>query len=111
MARHVRKGDMVMVISGDHKGATGEVLRVITKADRVVVKGVNMVTRHQKATRINPQGSMVNKEAPLHLSKVQPVVDGQRTRVRFTTKPDGSKVRVAARSGKELGTVSPAKKK
>jgi large subunit ribosomal protein L24 len=54
---------------------------------------------------------MVNKEAPLHLSKVQPVVDGQRTRVRVTTKPDGSKVRVAARSGKELGTVSPAKKK
>lgn len=95
-----------MVISGDHKGSVGEIIRIDTKHDRVFVKGVNMVTKHVKASRVNPQGSVITREAPVHSSKVQPVVDGKPTRVRFTTKKDGTKVRVAVKGGKELSVVS-----
>jgi large subunit ribosomal protein L24 len=102
---HVRKGDLVVVTSGDHKGKTGEVVRVIPKHDHVIVKGVNLVTRSLKPTKAQPQGGQVTREAPLHMSKVSPVVDGKPTRVRFVTKPDGTKVRVAARGGKELGVI------
>ncbi len=110
MPRHVRKGDTVIIRSGDNKGAIGEVLRVLTKQDAVVVKGVNLRTRHMRPSRINPQGSVITKEAPLPLSKVAPVVDGKASRVRFVIKSDGSKVRVAVRGGKELGTVRGARK-
>lgn len=109
MARHVRTGDNVMVTSGDHKGLTGEILKIDTKHDRVFVKGINLITKHMKPTKVNPQGSIVTREAPLHVSKVSPVVDGKATRVRFITKADGAKVRVAARGGKELSTLRSAK--
>ncbi|MCW8138354.1 MAG: 50S ribosomal protein L24 [Planctomycetota bacterium] len=110
MARHVRKGDSVIITSGAHKGTVGEITAVDTKHDRVYVKGVNMVTKHLRPTRTAPQGGVVTREAPIHISKVSPVVDGKPTRVRFVTKPDGSKVRVAARGGKELGVVRAASK-
>lgn len=114
MACHVRKGDMVMVRSGDRtpdgKRPVGEVLRVIPKRGLVVVKGVNVVTKHLRPTRTAPQGGVITREAPIHISKVSPVVDGLPTRVRFETRPDGSKVRVAAKGGKVLGVVSPAAK-
>lgn len=105
MARHVRKGDTVMVNSGAHKGKTGVIMRVITKEDRVVVKGINLRTKHLRPTRLNPQGGIITREASVHISNVSPVVDGKPTRVRFVTKPDGTKVRVAARNGQELGVV------
>ena len=112
MPRHVRKGDTVMVTSGFYKGQSGLVLRVIPEDDQVVVKGINLKTKHLKPTRINPQGGIVTREQPLHISKVSPVVDGKPTRVRFETRPDGSKVRVAVRGGKVLGTVhGPREKK
>jgi len=111
MARHVRKGDTVVVTSGDHKGKVGEILRVDTKNDRVVVKGINLRTKHMRPSRTAPQGGIISREAPLHISKVSPVVDGKPTRVRFTSKPDGAKVRVAARGGKELGVVRAAASK
>lgn len=109
MARHVRKGDSVMVTSGDYKGQVGEVLRIDTKHDRVIVKGINVVTRHMKATQKNPQGGIITKEAGIHISKVSPVVDGKPSRVRFATKADGTKVRVAAKGGKELSTLRKGK--
>jgi len=109
MARHVRTGDNVMITSGDHKGLTGEIIKIDTKHDRVFVKGVNLITKHMKPTKVNPQGAIVTREAPLHVSKVSPVVDGKPTRVRFVTKADGAKVRVAARGGKELSTLRSAK--
>ncbi|MCA9289978.1 MAG: 50S ribosomal protein L24 [Phycisphaerales bacterium] len=105
MPRHIRKGDMVIVTSGDDKGVVGEVLEVITKRDRVIVKGVRIGTKHVKPTQLNPQGGIVRREMPLHISNVSPVVDGKPSRVRFQTKPDGAKVRVAARGGKELHTL------
>lgn len=105
MPRHVRKGDLVIVTSGESRGMTGKVLRVLTDKDRVVVQGVNLKKRHMKPSQINPQGGIIEREHPLHLSNVSPVVDGKPTRVRFPVKPDGSKVRVAARGGKELGVI------
>ncbi|MDX2146935.1 MAG: 50S ribosomal protein L24 [Planctomycetota bacterium] len=105
MARHVRKGDTVMVTSGDNKGRVGEVMRVNTKDDTVIVKGLNLRVKHLKPSQRAPQGGIITMEAPIHISKVSPVVDGRPTRVRFQTKPDGAKVRVAAKGGKELGVV------
>lgn len=105
MARHVRKGDTVVVRSGSHKGKVGEVMRVIPDRQLVVVKGVNMRTKHLKPTRLNPQGGIITKEAPIHWSNVNVSVDGKPTRVRFQVRDDGSKVRVAVRGGKVLGTV------
>ena len=81
MARHVRKGDLVVVTSGSHKGKTGTIMRVISGdepgQERVVVKGLNLRTKHLKPTRINPQGGIITKEAGIHISNVSPVVDGR----------------------------------
>ena len=96
MPRHVRKGDTVMITSGDHRGKVGEIKRVIPKEDRVVVKGINLRTKHMKPTRLNPQGGIITKEAPIHISNVSPVVDGKAVRVRFKTRDNGSKVRISA---------------
>ncbi len=111
MPRHIRKGDQVIVTSGDHKGQTGEVLEVITKSDRVLLKGINIRTKHVRPTQLNPQGGIVKKEMSIHISNVSPVVDGKPTRVRFETKPDGSKHRIAVRGGKSLGQIRGAKNK
>jgi large subunit ribosomal protein L24 len=108
MPRHVRKGDTVIVTSGSSKGAIGEILRVIPKTDEVLVKGVNIHTKHLKPSRTAPQGGVITKEMPLHISKVSPMVDGKPVRVGFRTEPDGSKVRIARHAGTEvkvLGTV------
>lgn len=110
MPRHVRKGDQVIVIAGDDKGKVGEVLRVIPKDGRVLVRGVGLRTKHLKPTQRNPRGGVVTIETPIHLSNVNPAVDGKPSRVRFVIKADGSKVRVAARGGKELGVVHGARK-
>lgn len=111
MARHVRKGDTVIVTAGNDRGASGEVLHVYPKDNRVLVQGVNMRTKHLKPTQQNPKGGLLRKEMPIHISNVSPVVDGKPTRVRFETKEDGSKQRVAARGGKTLGEVRGAERK
>lgn len=112
MPRHVRKGDVVIVTSGNWSGQTGKILRVLTADDRVLIQGVNLKKRHMKPTQLNPQGGIVESEAPIHISNVSPVVDGKPTRVRFEIRDDGSKVRVAVRTGKELSVVrGPRKKK
>jgi large subunit ribosomal protein L24 len=111
MPRHVRKGDQVVVTQGSDKSKTGEVLKVLTKEDRVLVRGIALRTKHMKPTQRNPQGGIYTKETPIHLSNVSPVVDGKPSRVRFEIRDDGSKVRVAARGGKVLGEVRGAKAK
>ncbi len=111
MARHVRKGDMVIVTAGNNRGTVGEVLEVITDSDRVIVKGVNIRTKNLRRSQTRPQGGQVKQEMPIHISNVSPVVDGKPSRVRFVTKPDGSKVRVASRGGKELHTLHKARGK
>ena len=110
MPAHVRKGDTVMIRSGSLKGQTGEVLRVDPKNERVFVKGVNLVTKHVRPNRINPKGAVITKEAPLHISKVSPVVGGKAVRVGFRTKADGSKVRVGRLKGADLGELGVVRK-
>jgi large subunit ribosomal protein L24 len=101
---------MVYVRSGDSKGTVAEVLRVLPKDGKVVVKGVNVRTKHVKPNRMNQQGSVVRKEFPIDMSKVNPVVDGKPTRVRFKVAKDGTKTRVAAKGGKELASAVVGKK-
>jgi large subunit ribosomal protein L24 len=110
MARHVRKGDSVVVTAGNDRGKVGEILRVIPEDERVVVQGVNIRVRHLKPTQQNPKGGLLRKEMPIHISNVSPVVDGRGTRVRFEKREDGSKVRLAVRGGKELSVLRGPKK-
>jgi large subunit ribosomal protein L24 len=99
MAARIRKGDTVVVITGRDKGKTGEVIRVIPKENRAVVRGVNVVKRHQKQTA-REQGGIVTKELPIHLSNVALTADdGKATRVGFRMGEDGKKVRFAKRTG------------
>lgn len=111
MPAHVRKGDEVMILAGDFKGRTGQVVKVMPKQDRVVVhgSGIDGITKNLRRTRANPQGGRVELDRSFHISNVAPVAGGKPTRVRFETKPDGSKVRVAARDGSTLGTVRGAR--
>jgi large subunit ribosomal protein L24 len=102
MARHVKRGDQVMVTSGNNKGQVGEILSIDIEGDRVVVSGINVRKRNLNPTQQRPQGGQIEQEMPIHISNVSPVVEGRPSRVRFETKADGSKVRVAVRGGKEL---------
>ncbi|MEM1423646.1 MAG: 50S ribosomal protein L24 [Planctomycetota bacterium] len=113
MARHVRKGDEVIILSGDYRGRTGTIREVITKKDRVVVAGpgIDAVRKNMRPTRENPQGGITEIDRTFHLSNVAPVVDGKPTRVRFEVGKDGSKKRVAVRNGAVLGEVRSAKAK
>ena len=99
----VKREDTVVVIAGKDKGKTGKVVKVFPKTNKVIVEGVNVVTKHQKPSAINPQGGIVNKEASIHISNVMPLdpETGKGTRVRFEMR-DGKKVRVAVKSGKEI---------
>ncbi|GMA13927.1 50S ribosomal protein L24 [Deinococcus metallilatus] len=100
---HVKKGDTVVVLRGKHKGATGKVLLALPRDAKVVVEGVNLVTKHVKPSAANPQGGIEQREGALHASKVA-LVDpetGKATRVRKAI-VDGKKVRVAVKSGKVI---------
>ncbi|HUZ11501.1 MAG TPA: 50S ribosomal protein L24 [Caulobacteraceae bacterium] len=102
MAAKIKKGDRVMVLAGKDKGRTGNVARVLPKADRVLVSGVNMVQRHTAASQSDPQGGIKHKEASLHLSNVAIVDSGGRpTRVGFEVR-DGKKVRIAKTTGEVI---------
>ena len=99
----IKKGDKVVVLSGKDKGKTGEVTKSLPKEGKVVVAGVNVITRHKKPTQVNPQGGLERSEAPLHVSKVA-IADpktGKPTRVRFDIQGD-KKVRVAVKSGETI---------
>jgi large subunit ribosomal protein L24 len=104
MARHIKSGDQVMVISGADKGKTGRVLRVVTGRDRVVIEGINRVWKHVRPSQRNPQGGRIQKDAPIHISNVMPLdpTTGKGTRVKFETR-DNRKHRIAVGSGTDLG--------
>jgi large subunit ribosomal protein L24 len=94
MSRHIRTGDNVVVTAGNDKGAIGEILRVITKKDRVVVKGVNVRAKNIKPTQANPKGGVIKQEMPIHMSNVSPLVEGKPARLRYETQKNGAKVRI-----------------
>ena len=100
MAAKIKKGDKVVVLTGRDKGKAGEVIEVRPTENRAVVRGVNLVKKHQRQTA-NQAGGIITKEAALHLSNlaVADPKDGKPTRVGFKTLDDGRKVRFAKRSG------------
>jgi len=96
----VKKGDEVIVITGKNKGKKGKVLSVLPKENKAVVSGVNLVKKHTKPSQ-NSEGGIIQKELPIHISNIS-LIDpksGTSTRVGFKTLEDGSKVRVAKKSG------------
>ena len=101
---HIKKGDTVYVNSGEDKGKTGVVLKVLVKENRAVVEGVNMVSKHTKPSAKNPQGGIVKQEAPIHISNLN-VVDpktGKPTRIGRRLGANGKLVRYAKKSGEEI---------
>jgi large subunit ribosomal protein L24 len=102
--RRIRRGDTVEVISGVESGKRGRVLKVYPEACRALVEGVNLAKRHQRPSPKNQKGGIVEKEAPLHFSKLMAVdpQDQGRTRVRRKILENGTKVRIAVKSGEQI---------
>lgn len=96
----IKKGDIVKVIAGESKGKTGTVLQVLHKSDRVVVEGVNIISRHTRPSNAHPEGGIIKKEAPIHISNVQyfDSKTNESTRIGYKV-VDGKKVRYAKKSG------------
>lgn len=100
---HVKKGDKIQVISGKDKGKQGVILQALPKKNRVIVEGINIVKKHAKPSQANPQGGIVDQEAPIHVSNVMPLdpKSNEPTRVGYKIE-NGKKVRIAKKSGQEL---------
>lgn len=104
MKLHIKKGDMVQVIAGDNKGKQGKVLKVEVDAQRAIVEGVNLTKKATKPNAQNPQGGIIEKEAPIHISNMQ-VLDpksGKPTKVGRKVGANGKLVRYAKKSGEEI---------
>jgi large subunit ribosomal protein L24 len=101
---HIRKGDMVRVLSGDGKGKEGRVLKVLVSKQKALVEEINLVAKHNKPSQANPNGGIVRQEAPIHISNLM-VIDpksGQASRVGRSRDENGRWVRIAKKSGQEL---------
>ena len=101
---HIKKGDTVIVNAGNYKGQQGKVLEVIRKTERAIVEGVNMIKKHTKPNAANPQGGIVEKEAPIHISNLM-LLDpktGSKTRIGRRPDGDGKLVRYSKKSGEEI---------
>jgi large subunit ribosomal protein L24 len=99
----IKKGDAVVVLTGRDKGKRGEVMEVRPKEDRALVRGINMVRRHQRQTA-QAEGGIISKEGPIQLSNlaIEDPKDGKPSRVGFKILADGKKVRIAKRSGEQI---------
>ncbi|MFH1875000.1 MAG: 50S ribosomal protein L24 [Pseudomonadota bacterium] len=103
---NIRKGDMVMVVTGKDRGKTGKVLSIDTQKSRVYVQGLNMIKKHQKPTQTKRQGGIVEKEASLHISNVMFYDEklSKPTRVGYKFLDDGKKVRISKKTGDVIET-------
>ena len=112
MAMHIKKDDMVQVIAGDHKGATGKVLRVLRDENKIIIQGINLAKKHVKPSRKSPSGGRINIEQPIHASNVLPVnpKTSKASRIHVELDDDGSKRRVAA-DGTKISVIRHPKKK
>ena len=97
----MKVGDTVKVIAGDNKGSEGKVLQIIKDSNRVLVEGVNMISKHTKPSAQNPQGGIVKKEASIHVSNIALSEDGEAVRVGYKVE-DGKKVRFSKKSEKAI---------
>ncbi len=105
---HIRKDDQVMVISGDERGRKGRVLKVFPAKNRAIVEGLNLIKRHMRPTQANPQGGIVEKEAPIHISNLMLICPkcNQPTRVSYQfTSGDEKKSRRKVRTCKKCGEM------
>ena len=98
----LKKGDTVVVIAGKDKGSEGEVVQVMPTTNKVIVNGVNTAKKHSKARKTNQQGGIIDRDMPVDASNVMLVHKGKPTRVGYKTQPDGTKVRVAKRTGEVI---------
>ncbi|MDC0215246.1 50S ribosomal protein L24 [Candidatus Marinimicrobia bacterium] len=98
----LRKGMLVRVIKGNHKGSEGKLLFVFPKENRAIVEGVNMVKHSVRPTQENPSGGYSEKEAPINLSNLMLVQKGEITRIGYKILDDGSKVRISLKTGQEI---------
>lgn len=99
----IKSGDTVKVIAGDHKGSEGKVLRVYKDKNKAVVEGINMVSKHTKPSAKNPQGGIVKKEAPIHISNISLIDPKSKTPTRVGFKMEGDKkVRIAKKSNQAI---------
>jgi large subunit ribosomal protein L24 len=100
----LKKGDMVIVITGKSKGKTAKVIEVDYEKERVLLQGVNRVKRHQRPTQTQRQGGIIEKEAPLHISNVMLYDEksGKGTRIGYKVQSDGKKERISRRSGEVI---------
>jgi len=101
---HIRKDDLVLILSGDDKGKKGRILEVLPKEKRAIVEGINMITRHTKPNAQFPEGGRIQKEAPMHIAKLMVIEpkSGLPTRIGKTTNDKGKKVRITKRSSEIL---------
>jgi len=101
---HVKKDDTVIVISGKDKGKKGRVIAAYPRENRVLVEGVNIVKKHARPSQANPQGGIIEQEAPIHASNVMHVdpKSGKVTRIGYKVLDNGKKVRIAKRSGAQI---------
>ncbi len=101
---NIKKGDKVKVITGSYKGTVAEVTKVFPKTDKIIVEGVNIVKKHLKPTQMNPDGGIVEKEAPIHVSNVALYDEKakQAGKVRIELDKNGKKVRVFKKSGAQV---------
>jgi large subunit ribosomal protein L24 len=98
----IKKDDIVKVISGNYRGKTGKVLKVLPARNRAIVEGINFVKRHSRPTQTNPQGGIIEREATIHLSNLMLIVNNAPTRVGYTKLDDGKKVRVSRKTGETV---------
>jgi large subunit ribosomal protein L24 len=99
----IRKGDRVIVLQGKDRGKEGVVMRAMPKEGKVIVDGVNIARKHQKARKATMQGGIINKDMPIEVSNVAIVgSDGRPTRIGYKVQPDGTKVRIDRRTGVEI---------
>ncbi len=99
----LKKGDTVVVITGKDKGVEGEVAQVFPTENKVIVTGVNTAKKHQKPRKANQNGGIIDRDMPINASNVMLVHKGKRTRVGYQINADGTKVRVAKRTGEVIG--------
>ena len=98
----LKTGMSVRVISGNHKGKEGKILRVIKDRERVIIEGINLIKKHTRPTQENPKGGIVEREGSLHISNVMYLYNGKVSRIGYKRLDDGSKVRVSTKSGEEI---------
>lgn len=101
---HIKKGDTVLVLSGEYKGTEGKVLEIVTKTDKAIVEGVNLISKHTKPNAKSPQGGIIKKEAPIHISNLMLInpSNGKPTRVGRKMSEKGKLVRYSKKTGEEI---------